>query len=364
MARTTPKRARKKRKEWDTPTRTRIQSLRYDQHLSKRAIARQTQVPRRSVCRILDFESVRTARPQRGRPPKIDRDTVLKMEKEMDNNYKLGSATNEEIIEHFNLNCSVSTLVNAFKREGIDRFMSAQKDFLTIGHKERRECFCTDLRCHKGWTQSDLEWILFSDEAHCAVNQTKIDRVYRRRGTINGVRQRYRLDKIQKRHKVQKVSVSFWAMIGKGYKSPLVIIPRHLDMDTYTELILKPVVAPFFAEQRAKGCYKWLFQEDNDSAHGNGSVLNPCQDFKNEYKIRRLRPDWPALSPDLSPIERVWKILKQRVKKRKARNSKELQDIVLDEWDKITQGEIDNEISKEYKALDQCIDRRGDVTEF
>jgi DNA replication protein DnaD len=60
----------------------------------------------------------------------------------------------------------------------------------------------------------------------------------------------------------------------------------------------------------------------------------------------------------------VWKKLKQRLKKRKARTTEQLQQFVQEEWDRITQDEIDREISKEVKALDQCIERHGDVTEF
>lgn len=226
MAPQTPTKA--KRKEWDTPMRNTIQNLRYISHLSKRAIARKTGVPLTSVCRILDFESVRTAPPTRRRPYKIDTETVLKMEKEMNGNYALGSLTVQELIDHFQLHCAPQTLINAFKRKGIGHFKAAQKKFLTIGHKERRECFCKTLRQHKGWTQDDLNYILFSDEAHCTVNQTKIDMVWRRRGEVDGVNQRFRLDKVQKRHPVQMVSVSFWAMIGKGYKSPIVFIPRDI----------------------------------------------------------------------------------------------------------------------------------------
>ena len=94
-----------------------------------------------------------------------------------------------------------------------------------------------------------------------------------------------------------------------------------------------------------------MLQEGNDGTHKIGSVLNPCQDIKNEHKVRWLRPDWPALGPDLSPIERVWKILHQRIKKRKARTQAELEALRLEEWDKITQAKTDKETNKEVEVL-------------
>ena len=46
---------------------------------------------------------------------------------------------------------------------------------------------------------------------------------------------------------------------------------------------------------------------------------------------------WPANSPDLSPIEVVWSILKQELSKRKNNNLDELINNVLDIWAKFPQ---------------------------
>jgi hypothetical protein len=46
-------------------------------------------------------------------------DTVLKMEKAMDGDWKQGTRTLEELIKEYDLNCVLATLLNAFKREGI-----------------------------------------------------------------------------------------------------------------------------------------------------------------------------------------------------------------------------------------------------
>ena len=49
---------------------------------------------------------------------------------------------------------------------------------------------------------------------------------------------------------------------------------------------------------------------------------------------------WPAQSPDLSPIEQVWEILKERVAKRCCKTKGELEEAVLDEWKNISAAEI------------------------
>jgi len=87
-------------------------------------------------------DDIRTARPNRHPPVKIDRKTVLKMEKEMDGNWRLGSSALEVTLEKYKIKAWPSTLNRVFKREGIRHYMAIQKKFLTIKHKKRRETFC------------------------------------------------------------------------------------------------------------------------------------------------------------------------------------------------------------------------------
>jgi transposase len=77
-----------------------------------------------------------------------------------------------------------------------------------------------------------------------------------------------------------------------------------------------------------------------------------------------MRPKQPVNSGDLSPIENVWRILKQRVKIRKARNEDELQQYIVEEWERITINEINKLIKTMPNRIDQVIEREGDVTEY
>ena len=105
------------------------------------------------------------------------------------------------------------------------------------------------------WDQSNWDIVLSSDETHFQLNTTKKDRVIRRRGR----NQRNRLNKTKLKKPKQQVSLSFWAMVAYNYKSPLVLIPRHLTQETYLELILKLIVGPFFIEKRRHNDLRWWF---------------------------------------------------------------------------------------------------------
>jgi transposase len=57
--------------------------------------------------------------------------------------------------------------------------------------------------------------------------------------------------------------------------------------------------------------------------------------LKEAWKVRTCT--WPAQSPDLSPIENIWSILKQKITRRRhrLRTAKEMQYAIQSEWREI-----------------------------
>uniref|UniRef100_A0A3B4U8C2 Tc1-like transposase DDE domain-containing protein n=1 Tax=Seriola dumerili TaxID=41447 RepID=A0A3B4U8C2_SERDU len=76
---------------------------------------------------------------------------------------------------------------------------------------------------------------------------------------------------------------------------------------------------------------RWVFQQDNDPKHTSKLV----QQFLKDTKIKVL--EWPAQSPDLNPIEYLWKVLKVTVHARKPCNLDQLEQFAMEEWAKIPQ---------------------------
>lgn len=340
-------------------------------HLSKGEINTRTGIPRTTINDIIargeeDQAILRTARPQRRKEFKIPDEKVLEIEKDMDGDWGRGSMTSEELIQEYNLDCWPQTLLNAFKRVGIGHFWAAQDKFLTQKNKDERKTYAYEV--HNVLKRRLPQWkkVLFSDACHFAVNQARKKKVFRRKGRDPKTSQLYRnrLDKTQKRKAVQKVSTSVAAMVGWNFKSHLVLIPRHINGDDYIKSFLDPIVRPFFEKQRKEGVFDWVFEEDNEGAHGTMYTLNAPNDCKNHHRITMMRPGQPANSGDLSPIENVWKTLKQRVKKRKATSQAQLREFIFEEWDKITIQEINKHISNMEDRMLECLDRKGNVTSF
>ena len=70
-----------------------------------------------------------------------------------------------------------------------------------------------------------------------------------------------------------------------------------------------------------------IFQQDNASCHKSKETLEAIEVIFGDNKIW-----WPANSPDLSPIETVWAILKRELSKKKHSSLDELREHTLDIW--------------------------------
>ena len=99
-----------------------------------------------------------------------------------------------------------------------------------------------------------------------------------------------------------------------------------------------------------------IFEQDGASSHTSKSnlfLLNKL--FKKEGWIQN-----PPNSPDLAyPIERIWGILKPRVKRRDPKSIDEFKKYLLEEWNSIPPTMVQN-LCKDYlDKLKKCIEIGG-----
>ena len=118
--------------------------------------------------------------------------------------------------------------------------------------------------------------------------------------------------------------------VGKG---PLVIFDKGCRVTSwvYIEQVI-PGLNAFHRWMEAHpniGFIRSILMEDNASIHSARITRATHQ-----YYFRILMK-WPANSPDLNPIENVWRLLKYRVGKRFPKTDEEVRQYVREEWDKL-----------------------------
>ena len=69
--------------------------------------------------------------------------------------------------------------------------------------------------------------------------------------------------------------------------------------------------------------------------------------------------EWPSMSPDLNPIENLWKTLKSRVHARRLSNLAELGCFAKEKWSKIPVETCQNLVTNYYKHLESVIRQKG-----
>jgi hypothetical protein len=110
--------------------------------------------------------------------------------------------------------------------------------------------------------------------------------------------------------------------------------------------------------------------EDGSKVHGlKDSIRNKglCNTARIECYINTIL-DWPENSPDLNPIENVWRILKQRLRNRNPYGGwtlRELKEALSDIWNnEITVQDFNKFIDSIPERICKVLARRGAQTPY
>jgi transposase len=101
------------------------------------------------------------------------------------------------------------------------------------------------------------------------------------------------------------------------------------------------------------------FMEDGNSAHGHKSLYNPCVRFRASRGIILL--PHPAILPDMNPIEKCWRYIKQQLHRRHIQPTTEAERIiaVTELREAIPQQWINELIEKQDYWVNELLVRRG-----
>ncbi len=98
------------------------------------------------------------------------------------------------------------------------------------------------------------------------------------------------------------------------------------------------------------------FQQDNAKPH-TAAITTAW------LRSRRVRVmNWPACSPDLSPIENIWCIIKRKIRQRRPQTLQQLETCIRQEWDQIPTPKLQTLITSMPRRLQTLLKRSGDAT--
>ena len=320
-------------------------------------------MPRRTVARIIRRKKetgLNTERPRSGRPPTFSRAEKTRIVRTARKNPRLSL---QAVAVEAGLETSTFTVRTTLAAKGIHSRIARRRPGLKPEHKRERLEFAKKIL-----EFSDISRIVFSDETSIVRgNGSGQVRVLRRK------EEEYHPDFITPTTKSRCV-VMVWGAIALGKKSEIIPMVRDetsakkgFTAKSYVDVLDKGLIP--LKDQFEEDCVfvgeefgdsAMVFQQDNASIHSAG-VAN---DFFKMHNIPLLK--WPAMSPDLNPIEHLWSLMKRELRKKlpyRAGASKacreETQAGVEEVWSCIPQETIDNLILSLPKRARAVIKARG-----
>ena len=107
----------------------------------------------------------------------------------------------------------------------------------------------------------------------------------------------------------------------------------------------------------------WTLQQDNDPKHRskkNQKYINRISE-KEGFKIM----EWPSQSPDLNPIENLWRYIKVRLRgKPKSKSKDALLENINNIWDNIPQSMFDTVIDSMPHRVKAVLEAKGGHTKY
>jgi len=127
------------RVEHQTPKKARFRALVEDAGWGQERAARKLKIPQSTATKWLkQVDERRTGKHREGRPRLIDEKMLDKIEKWFDGHYDRRIQTLEDIIKHFKLECSTTTLLRALDRRGFHKHTPEIKEWIPPKIKEER----------------------------------------------------------------------------------------------------------------------------------------------------------------------------------------------------------------------------------
>lgn len=285
-----------------------------------------------------------------GRPKILSERDKNHLEIAVDRNH---FSTLRDISNNIPTDASRWTVSRSLKERGVKLCAAAKKPNISTKNIKGRKDWCKDFGA---WTEEEWQKVIWSDESTVELNLSSRKVSVRRK-----VGERYRSYCLAANNRSGRISVMFWSCFWQNELGPLVALPKgKINSNIYCQ-VLEEHLYPFYAAVKEVQETEPWFMDDNCKVHESWQ----SRDFKAELGIRTLR--WPSQSPDLNPIENLWKLWKDNIQKAKPTptNREELIEVAGKAWEELKTTSIGETLVDSIKSRIKAVkSARGHPTKY